>query len=83
MQINIRVEENLKNNVEEIFKNLGITMAEAFRIFLKRVEIERGIPFSMKCDDYKPNEETVKAILDDDVIELNSIEDIWKQYEKD
>jgi DNA-damage-inducible protein J len=82
-QINVRVDEGLKNSVDEIFNNLGITMAEAFRIFLKKVQIEGGIPFSMKSNDYKPNKETVKAILSKDTIELNSVEDIWSQYEKD
>jgi DNA-damage-inducible protein J len=80
-QINVRIDESLKENVEKIFNNLGITIAEALRIFLKKVETERGIPFSMKCDDYEPNEETKKAIASDDLIELNSVGDIWKQYE--
>ena len=32
--------------------------------------------------DYEPNEETKKALNSKDFIELNSIDDLWSQYEK-
>lgn len=62
-QINVRIDNQLKNDVELIFDKLGISTADAIRMFLKKVKSENGIPFSLKLekennDSYEPNEET-------------------------
>jgi addiction module RelB/DinJ family antitoxin len=44
IQINVRVDEGLKNSIEEIFDSLGITMTEAFRIFLKKFSLKGEYP---------------------------------------
>ena len=80
IQMNIRIDEELKNDVEPIFNTLGITIADAFRIFLKRVKLENGIPFSMKLDNI-PNKETQQAMFEDKRAEVNSINELWEQYE--
>lgn len=45
--IQVRVDENIKENAEEIFNSLGLSMSEAVRLFLKRSVIEQGLPFRM------------------------------------
>ena len=49
-QINVRIDNQLKNEVELIFDKLGINTADAIRIFLKKVKSENGIPFSLKLE---------------------------------
>ena len=46
--VQIRVDEDLKNEAVSIFERLGLDLPTAFRSFLKKSVEERGIPFSMK-----------------------------------
>lgn len=43
--IQFRVEEELKQEVTEIYDALGIDLPTAFRMFMKRSKMVRGIPF--------------------------------------
>ncbi len=51
--VQIRVDEDLKNEATSIFEQLGLDLPTAFRIFLKKSVEERGIPFSMKVNSEK------------------------------
>lgn len=51
--VQIRVDEDLKNEAVSIFERLGLDLPTAFRIFLKKSVEERGIPFSMKVNSEK------------------------------
>ena len=48
--VQIRVDEDLKNEATRIFEQLGLDLPTAFRIFLKKSVEERGIPFSMRVN---------------------------------
>ncbi|MFA5428291.1 MAG: type II toxin-antitoxin system RelB/DinJ family antitoxin [Sulfurimonas sp.] len=56
--VRARIDSGLKNEVEAIFHELGLTTSQAITLFLKKVKIERGIPFELKI----PNETTIKAM---------------------
>lgn len=56
--INIRVNDEVKKEAENIFKSLGLNMSVAMNLFLKKCINENGIPFDLKV----PNKETVKAM---------------------
>lgn len=56
--VRARIDSNLKNEVETIFHELGLTTSQAITLFLKKVKIEKGIPFELKI----PNETTIKAM---------------------
>ncbi len=58
--VNVRIDQNLKEEAEEIFSKLGITASTAINLFYKQVIRENGIPFELKLD--VPNRKTVKAI---------------------
>ena len=51
--IQVRVEEKLKIDASKVFESLGIDTSIAIRMFLKRVILTNGIPFSMVL----PNQE--------------------------
>ena len=46
--LQVRLDENLKNEAAEIFENLGIDIPTAIRIFFKRAVAEKGIPFELR-----------------------------------
>jgi len=56
--VRARVDSNLKQEVEEILKEIGLSTSQAITLFLKRIKYERGIPFELKV----PNATTIKAM---------------------
>ncbi|PIY30414.1 MAG: type II toxin-antitoxin system antitoxin, RelB/DinJ family [Bacteroidetes bacterium CG_4_10_14_3_um_filter_42_6] len=80
----IRVEPNLKAEVEAILEEIGLSTSEAVTIFFKRVRMEKGIPFEVKI----PNTETRKAMKEIEegrTEKYNSIEEMiesLKEYVK-
>lgn len=59
-----RMNKQLKNEAEELFSELGLTLSAAFTLFLKQSIREQGIPFKVKLE--TPNKETIKAIKEAD-----------------
>lgn len=49
--IHARIEPELKQNVESIFKTLGMTTAEAATLFYKQVKMRHGLPFTVEVPD--------------------------------
>ena len=60
--INIRIDENLKKQFDELCEELGLTMSSAINMFAKAMIRNQGIPFEISL--HKPNAETIKAIED-------------------
>ncbi|NCC55461.1 MAG: type II toxin-antitoxin system RelB/DinJ family antitoxin [Erysipelotrichia bacterium] len=56
--IHVRVSDDLKNNVESILNDLGITLSYAVNMYLKQIESRRGIPFEVVL----PSQEKTKEI---------------------
>lgn len=54
----IKLDKESKEKAKLIFKELGITMGDAFNMFLSQVNLHHGLPFEVKI----PNEVTKKAI---------------------
>ncbi len=61
--IQTRIEPGIKLEAEKILKTLGITTSEAINIFLRRIIMEKGLPFPVKIT----NTETIKVL--EDIIE--------------
>jgi DNA-damage-inducible protein J len=74
--VRARIDSNLKNEVEAIFQELGLNTSQAITLFLKKVKMERGIPFELKV----PNETTLKAIQEAKNMdgEISSLEEFIK-----
>ena len=56
--LQVRVDDELKNQAAAIYNELGIDLSPAVRMFFKKSVLVGGIPF-----DTKINESTLKAIL--------------------
>ena len=56
--VRARVDSDLKQEAEAIFKKLGLSTSQAIVMFLNMVKLQNGIPFDMKI----PNKETLKAM---------------------
>ena len=49
--IHARMEPELKQNVETIFRTLGMTTTEAVTLFYKQVKMQHGLPFAVEVPD--------------------------------
>ena len=58
--INVRIDNELKQQAESLFDELGLTMSSAINVFLKQAVRENGMPFELKI--HEPNDVTMKAI---------------------
>lgn len=56
--IHVRVSDNLKASVEKILNDLGVTLSYAINMYLKQIELNRGIPFQITL----PSDEKLKEI---------------------
>ena len=46
-QVNIRIDDELKNRADIIFEELGLNMTTAFTIFIRQTIRQGGIPFEI------------------------------------
>ena len=72
--LQVRIDENLRNQTAEIFNNLGLDMSSAIRLFLNRVIIAQGLPFSMTLDNTEQNFNPIEHLEQIEVNQTNSKE---------
>ena len=48
--VNFRMDEELKKSMEQVCKDMGMSMTTAFTIFAARVSKDRRIPFDVAAD---------------------------------
>jgi DNA-damage-inducible protein J len=60
--IRARIEPRLKQEVEKLFKEVGLTTTEAINIFYRQVKLRNGLPFNVVI----PNKTTEKVFKDTD-----------------
>lgn len=74
--LNIRIEPELKKEVEGTLNDLGMNIAEAVTIFLKQVVLTDSIPFTIKKPKF--SDDMLEAIAEADEILKNP--DKYKSY---
>ena len=72
--ITVRVEDKLKKESGDVFREIGMDMSTAITIYLKQVVRTRGIPFPVSAE--KPNALTLKAIREAEKGEMASFASI-------
>lgn len=50
--VNFRMDADLKKGMEEVCKEMGLTMTTAFTMFAAKVSRERRIPFEVNADPF-------------------------------
>jgi DNA-damage-inducible protein J len=89
MKITVKanIEENLKTDVEKTLENLGLTTAEAIRLFFVQIQLQRGLPFEVKMPKLIYNKETReiidRALEGKDIHFVEDIDQLKKELESD
>ncbi|HFB66226.1 MAG TPA: type II toxin-antitoxin system RelB/DinJ family antitoxin [Aeromonadales bacterium] len=56
----VKLDKAAKDEAKRIFGELGLTMGEAFNLFLHQVTLNKGLPFEVKIPD-----KLTKSIIDE------------------
>lgn len=75
--INTRIEPKLKTRAETILRKVGLTSAEAVRLFYMQVCLNNGLPFAVKI----PNKETIQAMRDADERKTHKVKNVDNLFE--
>lgn len=52
VNVNFRLDEDVKKSMEQVCSDLGLSMSSAFTIFAKKVSREKRIPFDVSIDPF-------------------------------
>ena len=52
VNINFKLDEDIKKSMEQVCSELGISMSAAFSIFARKVSREKRIPFEVSIDPF-------------------------------
>ena len=74
--VTMRIDENLKSQLQELMSDLGLDMTTFFTMAAKQAVREQGIPFYVSRE--IPNEETIAAF--NEVEEMKKNPSIGKSY---
>lgn len=59
-QINIRIDDDLKKEVDNTLDEIGLSMSSAIVIYLKKIAREHRIPFSLSIDPFYSEENQMR-----------------------
>ena len=57
--VNVRIQENIKQQAEQILDTIGISRATAIDMFYRQIILNNGIPFSLKIPKNLPIRENM------------------------
>jgi len=58
--VHARIDPKLKKSAERVLNDLCLTTNEAIRLFLRQVELHKGLPFPVAV----PNQATIEAMTE-------------------
>jgi DNA-damage-inducible protein J len=81
--ITTRIEPELKQEVEVVLAELGLTTSQAMLLYFKQIALQRGIPFAVKI----PNPDTQNAIAEaqepDNLPAFQSVDDLFNDLKSE
>lgn len=77
--IRARVEPDLKDHAEMIFRRLGISSTQAITMFYKQVELREGLPFDVVIPTSTTNRTLKATDAGRELIACDNAEDLFKK----
>ena len=80
---NIRLDRELKKEATELFNDLGLTLSQAFTVFLKQSLLHHGLPFAVTRPPSKKLldaiHESEKLVNDPDAKTYSKPQELWDE----
>ena len=70
VNVNFKLDANIKKNMEQVCSELGLSMSAAFTIFARKVARENRIPFEVSVDPFYSEENMAR--LKKSIADLNA-----------
>ena len=80
--IQARIDPNIKDEAQKIFKTLNISMSEAISIYLTQVALHQGIPFEIKIPNALTSETLCKAEAGEEVKTVHSVDELFEELDR-
>jgi len=80
--IHARIEPQIKQKPEGVLKKLGLTPAEAIRIFYRQISLRGGLPFPVEIPNELTSSTLEKSRRGQDLQEFKSLEALFKSWEQ-
>jgi len=80
--VHARVEPQTKQKAENVLRKPGLTPTEAIRIFYKQISLRGGLPFSVAIPNKLTASTLEKSRRGKDIQEFDSLETMFKDWEK-
>lgn len=78
--IRARVEPELKAEAESVLKTLGLSPAEAIRLFYRQVALRRGLPFAVEIPNAETREAIRRAVAGEDLTDWPDLEALKRAH---
>ena len=82
VNVNFRMDEQLKKNVEDICGRMGMNLTTALTIFCRKLEQERRIPFEVTAEPDPFYSEANMAFLRESIAQLDGGKTVVKTMEE-
>jgi DNA-damage-inducible protein J len=78
--VRARVEPALKREAESVLKDLGLSPAEAIRLFYKQVTLRHGLPFAVEIPNAETRDAMRQALEREDLSEWSDLEALKRSH---
>ena len=80
--IQARIDPDIKNKAQNIFRKLNISMSEAISLFLTQVTLRRGIPFDIKIPNDFTSETLLKSEEGKELHKVSSVDQLFQELDR-
>ena len=80
--IQARIDPEIKNKAQNVFKKLNISMSEAISMFLTQVSLNRGIPFEIKIPNELTAETLKKSEKGEDLHKVTNVDELFRELDR-
>jgi DNA-damage-inducible protein J len=79
--IRARTDEDLKERVEGILHDLGMTTTEVVNLLFRQIDLTRGVPFAVRLPNAETRKTLEKSARGEDVKSFKNIDEMFKDLE--
>jgi DNA-damage-inducible protein J len=79
--IRARTDEDLKERVESILHDLGMTTTEVVNLLFRQIDLTRGVPFAVRLPNAETRKTLEKSARGEDVKSFKNIDEMFKDLE--
>jgi DNA-damage-inducible protein J len=77
--LQVRIDTKTKAQASKVLDKMGLTMSEAVRLLLRRVAVEKALPFDVKVPNALTEETLLSSDKDENIVECIDKADFFRK----